>query len=253
MVGFNFHVLVPLLAGETLHVGPGGLRPALGVVRPGRARRRARHGELPRRELAPVRDRRRGASACSRSPSRRCRAPMLAGVLLFGAGHLVHAVHRQRERARPARRAGSAARPADRPLPVRVRRDGADRRPVRRLARGRSAGRRSLSPSRASRPSHRSRSRTRSALAPSSRRSDTPASRHARARRNAAYSPCDMIATVDVYRTPDERFEGLPGLLVRAAGTSSRTGCGCTTSRKARATPSCSCTASRPGRSSIGS
>ena len=44
-----------------------------------------------------------------------------------------------------------------------------------------------------------------------------------------------ILAGSGRYRTPDERFEELPGYDVRAAATSSRTACACTTSTRARA------------------
>ena len=57
----------------------------------------------------------------------------------------------------------------------------------------------------------------------------------------------DSVRRVDVFRTPDERFESLPGYVVRAATTPRSTACGCTTSTRARAIPSSASTASRPG------
>ena len=139
-VGFNFHVLVPLLAADTLHVGPGGLRLPLRGVRARRARRSARGGDLPRSELASLRDRHRVL--------RRARAHARAGAERRPRRsdprrdrHLVHALHRECERARPARRARPPSRSPDRHLPLRVRRCRARRRALRRLAR---RGRRDL-------------------------------------------------------------------------------------------------------------
>ena len=84
-VGFNFHVLVPLLASDTLHVGPGGIRPPLGIVRPGRARRRARHRDVPRGELAAVRHGHHGVRRLA-LPLAPVQDAVLAGVLLFAIG-----------------------------------------------------------------------------------------------------------------------------------------------------------------------
>ena len=53
----------------------GGLRLSLRRVRARRARRSARRGDVPRRELASSSRSARGPSACSRSCSRRCRTP----------------------------------------------------------------------------------------------------------------------------------------------------------------------------------
>ena len=78
------------------------VRAALGGVRAGRPRRRSRDRVASARELATLRDRRRGLrrarARCSRPSERRPRrsAPVRSR-------HLLHALHRQRERARPAR------------------------------------------------------------------------------------------------------------------------------------------------------
>ena len=67
-VGFNFHVLVPLLAADTLHVGPEGF--GLLSASFGLARSSARsHSHLPRGELASLR-RRHGVVRRLGSPSR---------------------------------------------------------------------------------------------------------------------------------------------------------------------------------------
>ena len=134
LIGFNFHVLVPLLAADTLHVGPEGfglLSASFGLG--------ALVGAL--------------ATATFRAASWRLFA---TGAGLFGvlalllapvqnailAGrdpvrdrHLVHALHRQCQRARPARCARPPARAPDRGLPLRVRRHRPGRRAARGLAR----------------------------------------------------------------------------------------------------------------------
>ena len=83
-VGFNFHVLVPLLAADTLHVGPEGF----GLLPPRsarRARRRARRRDLPPCELEAVLDGRGafGVFALLLAPVQN---PLLAGALLVAIG-----------------------------------------------------------------------------------------------------------------------------------------------------------------------
>ena len=68
-VGFNFHVLVPLLASDTMHVGPEGFGLLSAAFGGGRPRRSARDRELPGSELAAVRNRRDGLR-CARHRAR---------------------------------------------------------------------------------------------------------------------------------------------------------------------------------------
>ena len=133
-LGFNFRVLLPVLASETLHAsaavfgalfasfGVGALVGALidrGPRRRQLARALRRLGRLQRR-ADPARARRERRA--------RGRAPLLRRALLLGLDVEQPVDH-------PAHRAGRVARPGARPLPVRLRRPGADRRPARRRAR----------------------------------------------------------------------------------------------------------------------
>ena len=132
-VGFNFHVILPLLASDTLNAGPevfgilsacfggGALVGALLSAAFGRASWKvldARHRRLQR--LAA------GARASG------------VGLGVRGAplrhGRLLHALDVEREHDPAARRARSPARPRRQPLPVGVRGARSDRRPARRLA-----------------------------------------------------------------------------------------------------------------------
>ena len=133
-VGFNFHVLVPLLAADTLHVGPEGfgllsasfgLGALVGALVTASFRRASWRlfatgatgfGVLAL-ALAPVRRR------------RARRAPPLRGR------NLVHALHGERERARPARCPRPPAGADDRALPLRVRRPRTVGRALHRVAR----------------------------------------------------------------------------------------------------------------------
>ena len=151
-VGFNFHVLVPLLAADTLHVGPEGFGLlsasfGLGALVGALATASFRHASW---RLFAVGTASFGVLALLLAPVQNA---YLAGVLLFGIGVCLHPLHRERELARAARGARRAARQAHRPLPVRVHRARTGRRPVRRLARRASAERRSPSQSPASPPS----------------------------------------------------------------------------------------------------
>ena len=174
-VGFNFHVLVPLLAADTLHVGPEGfgfLSASFGLGALVGALAAATFREASWRLfaigtgafgvlallLAPVQN-----AVLAASPPRRDRC-------------LVHALHRERERARPTRRARLPSGSSDQHLPLGVRRCGARRRALRRLAR---RDRRNLARFRRRRESRRSRrfsSRTRGALGPPRPHSHTPGS-----------------------------------------------------------------------------
>ena len=136
LIGFNFHVLVPLLAADTLHVGPegfgllsasfglGALVGALATAtfRAASWRMFAVGARILRRARAPPR---------SRSERRARRSAPVRDR------DLVHALHGQREHTRPARGTRPPARTTDRRLPLRIRGDRTGRRSVRRLARGR--------------------------------------------------------------------------------------------------------------------
>ena len=104
----------------------GGIRPALGVVRARRARRRARDRDIPGSELAPVRGRRgrvRRAGARARARSRtRCSPARCC------SGSASRSRCSPRTRTRSSSSAPDTARPDDRALPVRVRRHRAARR-----------------------------------------------------------------------------------------------------------------------------
>ena len=103
-VGFNFHVLVPLLASDTMHVGPEGfglLSAAFGL---GALVGALVDRDVPRRRAGGCSPPARRPSACSPSRSRRCRTRSRGRAALRDR-HRVHALHRERERARPARRA----------------------------------------------------------------------------------------------------------------------------------------------------
>jgi hypothetical protein len=130
-VGFNFHVLVPLLAADTLDVGRG-IRPPVRVVRFGRSRRCSHHGVVPRGKLAPVCDRNHGVRRWRRSHSRRSerrsRSPPLRDR------DRLHALHCQCERT-VTRRSRPSAGTADWAVSLRVPRPRSDRRPLRRMAR----------------------------------------------------------------------------------------------------------------------
>ncbi len=132
-VGFNFHVLVPLLAADTLHVGPEGFGLLSASFGLGALVGALVTATLPKSELAAVRDRRDWLRRPrARAGPGRGRRPR--GAAPLRGRHLVHALHRQRERARPTRGAGSPTREDDRPLPLRVRGSCAGGRAAHRLA-----------------------------------------------------------------------------------------------------------------------
>ena len=148
-VGFNFHVLVPLLAADTLHVGPEGFGLLSASFGLGALDRRARDGHLPRGELAPLR-RRHGVVRRPRSPSRPRPQRVSRGDAALRNRHRFHALHGECERARAARRARPPAWTFDRSLPVRVPRARARSAASSPAGSRRSAGRRSHSRSPAS-------------------------------------------------------------------------------------------------------
>ena len=132
-VGFNFHVILPLLASDTLNTGPevfgilsacfggGALVGALlsAIARSGQLEgARLRHGRLQRLPVGP------------RPPDDRVAVRDLA--LLHRC--LLHALDLECELDPPAARAEPPARPRRQPLPLGLRRIGAARRPARRLA-----------------------------------------------------------------------------------------------------------------------
>ena len=134
VAGFNFHVIVPLLASDTLQLGPeafgllaaafgaGALAGALAAAALGRASRRGFLGGtagfgLSMLALAPL------------------DTAWLCAVLLFAVGVAVHATDGEREHPRPARHAARAPWAGARSLPLCLRRARAGRRPPRRLAR----------------------------------------------------------------------------------------------------------------------
>ena len=126
LVGFNFNTLVPLLASDTLHVGAqtfgllrrrsesGAFAGALATASFRRATFACVQDRVARVQRAVARPRPgpRGASGGHRPRRRRS---------------VLHAVRRERQRARPARRARSAPGAARFALPVRVRRPRAAR------------------------------------------------------------------------------------------------------------------------------
>ena len=145
-VGFNFHVILPLLASDTLNAGPevfgilsacfggGALVGALLSAALGRASWKVLvlgtgGFSVSLLALAPLAT----VWACASAALRHRR--------------LLHALDVERELDPAARRARSPARPRRQPLSLGVRRARADRRPARRLARARSAARSSASPS----------------------------------------------------------------------------------------------------------
>ena len=130
---FNFNVLLPLVADQTLHSGARGVRPDRRRVRGGRAARRDDQRDRRPREPAPAARRRRGVR-----PLRALLAPQhslpIVCVLLFATGDHVHALGHERALDDPARGAGAPARPRGGALLLRVPRRRAGRRPVLRLA-----------------------------------------------------------------------------------------------------------------------
>ncbi len=133
-VGFNFHVILPLLASDTLHTGPEvfGLLSAafgLGALVGALMTAAARPGQLetapPRHDhVQPV-----AAGPGTRPPRRARRRPVVRH------GRVVHAVDVEREHDPAAQRPGRTPRPRRQPVPLRLRRLRAARRPLRRLAR----------------------------------------------------------------------------------------------------------------------
>ena len=132
-VGFNFHVILPLLASDTLEHRAGGLRHPLRLLRRRRARRRAAlRGARPRElEGARARDRR-----LQRLPARA--RPARDRLVVRGPAlrhrRLLHALDVERELDPAAARARPPARARRQPLSLGLRRPGAARRPARRLA-----------------------------------------------------------------------------------------------------------------------
>ena len=133
-VGFNFHVLLPLLASDTLDTGAGGVRDPLRLLRRRRARRRAAVGRTRPRELEGARSRHRRLQPLAARPR-----PDDDGLGVRCAAvhrrHLLHALDVERELDPPAQRAGPPAWASRQPLSVGVRRLRAGRRSPGRLAR----------------------------------------------------------------------------------------------------------------------
>ena len=135
-VGFNFHVIIPVLARDTLDAGPevfGILSAFFGGGALLGALIQAARSKASWKGLL--------LGATGFSTGLLVLAPVttvwLACVILFAVGVCFHALGLEHERDPPAARAGSAARACHEPLHVRVRRPRADRRPLRRLADGR--------------------------------------------------------------------------------------------------------------------
>ena len=123
-VGFNFHVLVPVLAADTLHVGADDVRAALGGVRSRRPARCARVGRPRARELQGAR-RRHGR--LQRDPARARAADDRDRLRRAAVRHRdrVHHVDVEQPVDHPADHAGSPARPRPQPLPAGLRRRSA--------------------------------------------------------------------------------------------------------------------------------
>ena len=133
-VGFNFHVLVPLLAADTLHVGPEGfglLSAAFGLGALVGALATATFREASWRLFA--------IGTASFGVFALCLAAVhnavLAGVVLFAIGLSFTLFTANANALVQLDRAGSPARTADRPLPLCLPRPCADRRALRGLAR----------------------------------------------------------------------------------------------------------------------
>ena len=134
-VGFNFHVLVPVLASKTLHVGAevfGALGASFGL------------GALAGALLAATFARAswKAMSSAPRASARRCwRSPPSLGLAdrdpALPHRCLLHDLDREQPVDHPADRARPPAWPRALDLPLRLRRLRADRRPARRLALGR--------------------------------------------------------------------------------------------------------------------
>ena len=134
-VGFNFHVILPLLASDTLDTGPevfGLLSAAFGVGALAGALLAATLGRASWK-LFLVGMAAFSARCCALAP---VQTSGLAGSCSSSRGR-VHALDVERERDPAAERARRAARPDRQPLPLRLRRLRAARRPARRLARRR--------------------------------------------------------------------------------------------------------------------
>ena len=85
-VGFNFHVLVPLLASDTLHVGPEGFGLLSASFGLGALVGALVTATLPASELAAVRNRRDRLRRPRTRARARSRTPSSPGVLLFAVG-----------------------------------------------------------------------------------------------------------------------------------------------------------------------
>ncbi len=135
-VGFNFHVLVPLLAADTLHVGPEGFGLLSASFGAG-----ALVGALVTATFRAASWRLFAIGAASFGVLAIALAPVqnayLAGVRPLRNRDRVHALHGERERTRPARRARPPPRPPHRPVPLRVPRARARRWTARRFSRRR--------------------------------------------------------------------------------------------------------------------
>ncbi len=132
-VGFNFHVILPLLASDTLNTGPevfGVLSACFGGGALVGALLSAALGRASWKVLVLGTG---GFSVCLLAL-----APLAAvvpcAILLFARRRLLHALDVERELAAAAARARPPARPCRQSLPVGLRRPGAARRPPRRLA-----------------------------------------------------------------------------------------------------------------------
>ena len=133
---FNFNVLLPVLAGETLERRAGGVRDPERDLRGGRARRRVALGDdrasepqAPAPGNGGLRPRR--ARARARADARR------GGGLPLRGRALLHRLARERECVAPASRPRCDPRPCARAVLLRLPRLPADRRDRLRLARGR--------------------------------------------------------------------------------------------------------------------
>ena len=135
-LGFNFHVILPLLASQTLDAGPevyGLLAATFGagafVGRDLRSGARTREQDGARHGLGGLRD----------QPARTRAADHRLGVcpLPLRRRSVLHTADVEREHDRAAARTGPSSRPTARHLPVRIRRSRTGRRPPLRLARPR--------------------------------------------------------------------------------------------------------------------
>ena len=167
-VGFNFHVLVPLLAADTLHVGPEGfglLSATFGLGALAGALAAATFRGASWRLFATGRGSVRRAGSRPRAGRERCRGRDRP----LRDRRRVHPLHGERQCPGTAGCAGSPPRTPDRHLPLRVPRPRTDRRAVRGLAGGARRHEARASPSPGSRRSGRSRSHTCAGRASSTR------------------------------------------------------------------------------------